>query len=136
MKQKLVVCAVIVNEGAVLVVHREIDSMQGNKWEFPGGKVEFGEDPAVSLKREIMEELNLTISVGNPIAISADILGGDHYIMIALECEIIGGNLFLNVGQNYQWVRPSEFANLEWAALDIPMLDRIREYIEQTSRNP
>ncbi len=136
MKQKLVVCAVIVNEAAVLVVHREIDSMEGNKWEFPGGKVEFGEDPAVSLKREIMEELNLTISVGNPIAISADILGGDHYIMIALECEIIGGDLFLNVGQNYQWVRPIEFENLEWAALDIPMLDRIREYIEQTSRNP
>ena len=58
-----VVCAVIEREGLVLIAQRPPHKLLPLKWEFPGGKVEPGEDPAAAIVREIHEELGCTITV-------------------------------------------------------------------------
>jgi len=60
----LVVAAVIVREGQVLIGQRKRGDWNEFKWEFPGGKVEPGEDPREALKRELHEELNIDAEIG------------------------------------------------------------------------
>jgi 8-oxo-dGTP diphosphatase len=62
-----VAVGVVERDGYILVCQRKRSSRYELKWEFPGGKVENGEDPKTSLKRELYEELNVTAEVGEEI---------------------------------------------------------------------
>ena len=64
MKTVIVVAGMIVDQGKILVTQRKKDSHQGLLWEFPGGKVEEGEDPRKALQREFREELEIEVAVG------------------------------------------------------------------------
>jgi 8-oxo-dGTP diphosphatase len=59
-----VAAAIIVREGSVLICQRRADQQHAGKWEFPGGKVEPGEEPAEALRRELREELALSATIG------------------------------------------------------------------------
>ena len=59
-----VVCAVMIQGDRVLVCQRPLDKNEGEKWEFPGGKIEAGESPEEALSREIEEELGVIVEVG------------------------------------------------------------------------
>lgn len=59
-----VVAAVVAHQDRVMVCRRRADRSEGGLWEFPGGKVEPGEDPAAALRRELAEELSITVDVG------------------------------------------------------------------------
>ncbi|HHE48144.1 MAG TPA: NUDIX domain-containing protein, partial [Candidatus Acetothermia bacterium] len=60
----VVAAALIEREGKVLLAQRHQGDEQGGLWEFPGGKVEFGETPAQALARELSEELGIQVEVG------------------------------------------------------------------------
>ena len=64
-----VVCAVMVNEGKILIARRSAEKSMSGKWEFPGGKIESDETGEQSLIREIMEEMNVEITVGKYIGV-------------------------------------------------------------------
>jgi len=134
-KQVIVVCGLIIEKGKVLCVLRERESLEGGNWEFPGGKVEFGESLPSALKRELLEELSIETNIENPVAVSSAIIEQTHYVMVAFQTSIENGEIELNVGQEYRWVNPNEFESMNFAALDVPILDDIALLLTDVSRN-
>src|SRR5579862_2745609 len=63
-----VVAAIIVRERSLLICQRRADQQHGGKWEFPGGKVEPGEDPESALRRELREELAISATIGREVS--------------------------------------------------------------------
>lgn len=64
----IVVAAVIERQGQILVCQRKRGSRHALKWEFPGGKVEHGEEPRAALIRELREELDIDVDIGDEMA--------------------------------------------------------------------
>lgn len=88
--QKIVATGFLFNNGKTLIVKRSAnEKFLPEYWELPGGKVDFGEDPAEGLVREYMEEVGLTIIVHNPFRtfsyVSSD--GNRHTVEIIYACE-------------------------------------------------
>ena len=75
-----VTCAIIENEGKILIARRAADQKLAGKWEFPGGKVEDGESPEECLKRELEEEFGIQVEVGEFITSN-----NHHYDHISIE---------------------------------------------------
>ena len=70
MRTVVVAAAVIVEAGRVLLTQRKAGAHLAGMWEFPGGKVESGEDPRDALRRELEEELGITTSVGEIVDVA------------------------------------------------------------------
>jgi len=98
-KQIIVVAGVLVKKGKVLLIQRNYpgEAFHG-KWEFPGGKIDFGESPEVSMLREIKEETGLNCKIKRliPLIQSFRWTSGDidhHLVLIPYECKIISGEI-------------------------------------------
>jgi 8-oxo-dGTP diphosphatase len=126
-----VVGAAILDGDRCLVARRAPHVAAAGFWEFPGGKVEPGEDPRVALAREIFEELGWTIVVGEFLGRGAAVnLRG-----VRIELDVFLATL--EPGQSYtprlldhdlvRWVAASEIDELTWAAADVPVLDALRQ---------
>jgi 8-oxo-dGTP diphosphatase len=122
-----VVCGVIENEeGKFLACLRPQGKHLGGFWEFPGGKVEVGEEPAAALVREILEELEVTVEVG--VALTPVIWAYEERSirLLPFRCKVIGGVLNAVEHEEVRWCSASDFDQLAWAAADLPIL---REHI-------
>ena len=128
MKTIEVVAAVIFREGKVLCVQRPQNSKEyiSSKWEFPGGKVEQGEDRIQALKREIREELHLEIQIIE-FLMTVEHTYPDFYLeMHAYTCEISSGEPVLTEHVDLKWLSVNELAELDWAAADIPIVKHLQ----------
>lgn len=118
-----VVAAIINVDGKYLIAKRRANSHLGGYWEFPGGKVKEGESYIAALEREMLEETNLTVEVGdlfrdisyeyedriiNLLFYESIILSGEP---MALECEKI------------KWISPGEFLNYEFPPADTELVN-------------
>jgi 8-oxo-dGTP diphosphatase len=133
MREILVVAAVIVRDGQVLAAQRPDRGATANLWEFPGGKVEQGEDERDALRREIDEELCLRIDVGELVGEYLEPVGG---IVVRLKCywaSIVGGEIKLNDHQAVQWLSANQLFSVSWSPPDIPAVHAIARVIN--SRN-
>jgi 8-oxo-dGTP diphosphatase len=92
MRQVLVTAGVMVEADRVLMAQRRVGDHEGGKWEFPGGKVELGEDPRQAIQRELEEELAIKVAVGRVNDIISQIDGDLQLILIYFECAIIEGD--------------------------------------------
>ena len=129
MKTIRVVAAVIkaVNEKGediIFATQRGYGEFKGG-WEFPGGKIEDGETPREALKREIREELDTEIVVGEMIDTIEYDYPTFHLSMDCFWCEIVSGNLVLKEHEDARWLTKEELDEVEWLPADITLIDNI-----------
>ena len=100
-------------------------------WEFPGGKIEEGETPQEALKREIMEELDTQIKVGELIDTIEYDYPTFHLSMDCFWCEVTAGNLVLKEAEAARWLTKEELNSVKWLPADITLIDIIRNSIQK-----
>ena len=128
MKSIEVVAAIILNNEEVLATQRGYGEFMG-LWEFPGGKVEFGESHEEALRREVSEELNLDISVGRKLTCVSFDYPAFHLNLHCYLCGIRGGKLELNEHLAYKWVRTSELVELNWLPADVEVIRMLQDLL-------
>lgn len=109
----------------ILITRRAADAHQGGLWEFPGGKVEDGESLDSALRRELLEELGITIGATRPlIEISHDY--GDKQVLLDVHVvtEFRGEALGLE-GQPLRWVPAEELGDYAFPAANVPIVDAV-----------
>jgi 8-oxo-dGTP diphosphatase len=123
-----VVCAIIFkNDGRILITQRSARMKMPLKWEFPGGKVEKGEDGERAIIREIKEELDLDIKILKTHIPYEHNYPGFTLFMMPYEAEIIGGDLFLKEHRTYAWVRPNELPSFDFSEGDLEIVRRLTQ---------
>ena len=95
-------------------------------WEFPGGKLEEGETSKEALMREIREELETEITVGDLIDRIEYDYPNFHMSMECFWAEIVSGDLVLNVHDAARWLTKAELDSVEWLPADITLIEKIR----------
>ena len=131
MKTIRVVAAIIkaVNEkgeNIIFATQRGYGEFKGG-WEFPGGKIEEGETPREALKREIREELDTEIAVGDLIDTIEYDYPNFHISMDCFLAEIVSGNLVLREHEAAKWLTKEKLDSVDWLPADITLIDKIRE---------
>ena len=131
MKKIRVVAAVIravnnENKPVIFATQRGDGEFKGG-WEFPGGKIESGETPQQALKREIMEELDTEIAVGELIDTIEYDYPNFHLSMDCFWCEIIHGELILKEAEDAKWLTREHLADVKWLPADVTLIENIRE---------
>lgn len=117
-----VAAAVIENEeGKILVAKRKAGKRLAGFWEFPGGKVEEGETPEETLQRELREEMNVEIEVGEYLGENVHYYGDFAIRLIAYRAKVTGGEIKLSDHEEYLWVEAGELAKVNLAPADIPL---------------
>ena len=121
-----VVCGVIRDEGGrFLVCRRPLCKHLGGFWEFPGGKVEAGEDPVVALVRELDEELGIVVEAGSPLT-PVDWDYADVRIrLLPYWCVLKSGTPSALEHSEIRWCREGDFKDLVWADADLPIVREI-----------
>jgi len=121
-----VVCAVIVrDDGLFLVAQRPPAKRMGGLWEFPGGKIEPGEDPVAALRREIREEFGTEIVVGAGLT-AVDHDYGDFRIRLhPFLARLAGGGPVANEHADWVWTDAAGARALDWAPADLPVLEEV-----------
>ncbi|OXM85809.1 (deoxy)nucleoside triphosphate pyrophosphohydrolase [Paenibacillus rigui] len=127
MKQVDVVGAVIVNENdEILCALRSQEMSLPGLWEFPGGKIEQGEEAKVALVREIKEELLCEIKVGELIADVVHEYPNIKVRLITYFAKITSGKPVATEHEKLEWISRTELATLKWAPADIPTVEQIQ----------
>ncbi len=114
-----VVGAAIVRGGLVLVALRSASMSSSGLWEFPGGKVERGESPEAALRREIMEELGVSVRVGEEVLPREAPVAGAIRLRV-YRCELVEGTPRPQEHAELRWVAPRELLSLDLAEADVP----------------
>lgn len=130
MNQRLdVVGAVIVNDGRVLAARRGPSGALPNMWEFPGGKVEFGESPQEALAREIREELCVNITVGEKVLSTTHEYDFGIVTLTTFFCELSSGAPKITEHTALTWLSPDELSSVDWAPADVPAVERVHDWL-------
>ena len=126
MKTIRVVAAVIRDKEKIFATARGYGELKGG-WEFPGGKVEPGETPQQALKREIMEELNTEIEVGELIDTIEYDYPTFHLSMDCFWAKVSVGELELKEAEAAKWLTKDELDSVAWLPADITLIGKIKE---------
>lgn len=128
MKRVKVVAAVIKDADRIFATARGYGDYKG-WWEFPGGKIEQGETPKRALVREIKEELNTEISVGELIDTIEYDYEAFHLSMDCFWAEVVAGNLELKEAAVAKWLTKETIDSVKWLPADTIILDKIKKQL-------
>ena len=122
----LVMGAAIVHGGRLLAARRTSPPELAGGWEFPGGKVEEGEDPVAAVVREVAEELGCGIEVTGMLAGEAPVRDG-LTLRVAVASLVEGEPVPVEAQHDaVRWLGPEELDEVAWLAPDVPFLDEVR----------
>ena len=126
MKTIKVVAAVIKDANRIFATARGYGDYKG-WWEFPGGKVEQGETPQQALVREIKEELDTEISVGELIDTVEYDYPAFHLSMDCFWAEVVAGSLQLIEAAEAKWLTKEQLDSVKWLPADITLIEKIKQ---------
>ena len=122
-----VVAAVIRDGDRIFATQRGYGKYK-DYWEFPGGKIEENETPEEALKREIREELDTEISVGELIETIEYDYPEFHLNMKCFWAKVVSGSLSLKEHEAAKWLSPSELYSVDWLPSDLSLLEKIKNW--------
>ena len=127
MRNVIVSAALIYRANNILCVQRPKHSKGyiSFKWEFPGGKVEEGEQFQEALVREIREELSVDIEISEFFMTVEHTYPDFHLVMHVYRCYLTEGEVILNEHVDMKWLKVDELYQLDWAEADIPIVKRL-----------
>ena len=128
MKTIRVVAAIIMHEGKVFATQRGYGEFKDG-WVFPVGKIEDGETPQDALIREIKEELDTEVEVGELLDTVEYDYPKFHLSMDCFICEIKSGNLTLKEHEAAKWLTKETLDSVEWLPADQGLVEKIRAII-------
>ena len=128
MKTVRVVAAIIIRDGKVFATQRGYGQWQG-WWEFPGGKIEAGECPQEALIREIREELEAEIQVGELIETIEWDYPDFHLTMHCFVCSLVSESMHLNEHEDSAWLTRETLHSVKWLPADEGLILKIKEII-------
>lgn len=132
MKTIRVVAAIIVENDKIFATQRGYGEFKGG-WEFPGGKIEEGETPQQALVREIREELDTEIEVGELVDRVEYDYPQFHLSMDCFLCKIKSGRLVLKEHEDSKWLRRDELGSVEWLPADEGLVERLAGMMQEYS---
>jgi len=127
MKKIEVVAAILCFEDKILCTQRAENKLPyiSKKFEFPGGKIERGESQKEALKRELIEELNITPSIEYAFLTVIHKYPDFELIMHSFICKTDQKNIKLNEHISSIWLSKQDLMNLDWAAADLPIVKKL-----------
>jgi 8-oxo-dGTP diphosphatase len=128
MKKIEVVAAIIKYENKILCAQRgpSKHDYTSHKYEFPGGKVEDGETKEDAIVREIKEELHLDIFTPEYFFTIEHTYPDFHITMHSFVCKVDHTDIVLTEHLEVQWLPIEQLGNLDWAAADIPIVEKLQ----------
>lgn len=118
-----VAAAIIQQNDLILVARRAAHKSQAGFWEFPGGKIENNESPEDCLRRELKEELNISVAVDQFLISSQHDYGSLQIELLAYLCTFLAGDVHLIDHDTIAWVKKSELQTYHLAPADIPIVN-------------
>ena len=129
MKIIKVVAAIIIDNGKVFATQRGYGEFKDG-WEFPGGKIEEGETPQEALVREIKEELDTEIEVGELLDTVEYDYPKFHLSMDCFICKIKSGDLVLKEHEAAKWLTKETLGSVDWLPADLGLVERVKAHIK------
>ncbi|WP_152287551.1 (deoxy)nucleoside triphosphate pyrophosphohydrolase [Flavicella marina] len=124
-----VTAAIIEEDDRFLIARRAKGKHLAGYWEFPGGKIEEGENAVSCLIREIKEEFEIKISVNSYVGESYHVYSDKSINLKAFTCSIISGEIQLNDHDKFEWITIDEIHKYALAPADLPLIplyDKVR----------
>ncbi len=120
-----VTAAILVKDNKIIIAKRGPNDRLADKWEFPGGKVEIDETPEQCLKREMKEEFDIDVSVGEYLGSSIY-----HYDHISIELLAYrtyweNGKIYLNDHDEFKWVYLEQLVEFDFAPADQIFVEKL-----------
>ena len=124
MKTIEVTAAIIIQDGKVFATQRGYGDLKG-WWEFPGGKMEPGETPQEALTREILEELDAEIEIGELLDTVEWDYPAFHLTMHCFLCTLISESMHLNEHEDAAWLSAETLYSVKWLPADEGLIPKI-----------
>ena len=121
--------AVIVRDSQVMAAQRGGSGPLSGLWEFPGGKIESDETARQALEREIVEELDCVVEVGDEVATTVHAYDFAEITLTTFYCRLVDGEPRLSEHSAVQWLRPQDLNSVDWAPADIPAVALVKAHL-------
>lgn len=121
-----VICDSLLEKSAIFATAKGYGEFRG-QWEFPGGKLEAGENPKQALEREIREELAIKLTIGDLIDTIEYDYPNFHLSMDCFWCEILEGEPQLLEAEDARWLTKADLYTVPWLPADISLIQKIEK---------
>lgn len=127
----VVACALVDDDGRVLIARRPEGKPMAGLWEFPGGKIEPGEAPEDAVIRELAEELAVTVTKPclAPLTFASHDYGEFHLLMPLFVCRRWNGSPVPREFQQLRWVRPNRLRDFPMPPADEPLISHLADLL-------